>query len=72
MSHTLKIVFSSSDIGVWRVACFQGIWKSRWSGLSQCRPGYVPLFTWANNQGFRRILRGWMLMMWRLGALGEK
>ncbi len=67
---TLKMVFSSSDVGVCRVACFQGIWNSRWSGLSHCRPGYLPLFTWANNQGFRRILRGWTLMARGLEALG--
>ncbi|TNN24582.1 hypothetical protein EYF80_065293 [Liparis tanakae] len=46
------MVFSSSDAGVWRVACFQGIWKSRCSELSHCRPGYLLLFTCANNQGF--------------------
>lgn len=42
---TLKMVVSSSDAGVCLVACFQGIWKSRWSGLIHCRPGNLPLFT---------------------------
>lgn len=70
-SHqTLKIVFSSSDTGVWRVACFQGIWKRRWSELSHWRPGYLPVFTWASNQGFSRILRGWMLMADGLRTVG--
>lgn len=42
---TLKMVNSSSDAGKCRVACFQGIWKRRWSWLIHCRPGYLPLFT---------------------------
>lgn len=69
---TLKMVFSSSDGGMWRVACFQGIWKRRWSGLIHCKPGNLPLFTWTNNQGFRRILRGWKLMVKTLGTLGGR
>lgn len=60
---TLKMVFSSSEVGRCLVACLQGIWKIRWSGLSHCKPGYLPLFTWVNSQGFRRILRGCTLIM---------
>lgn len=65
---TLKMVTSSWDAGVWRVACFQGIWKRRWSWLTHCSPGYLPLLTCASNQGFRRILRGWKLMVRTCGS----
>lgn len=60
---TLKMVFSSSAVGRWRVAWRQGIWKSFCSSPSHCRPGYFLLLTWAMSHGFRRILRGWRLMM---------
>lgn len=62
---TLKMVFSSSCWGLCRVACFQGIWNRFASLLSQMRPGYIPLSTWATSQGFNRTLRGCNAIFWK-------
>lgn len=48
---TLNIVFSSSRVGIWRVACLHGIRNSLRSWLSQCSPGYFPLLIWWSEKG---------------------
>lgn len=48
---TLNIVFSSSRVGIWRVACLHGIRNSLRSWLSQCSPGYFPQLIWWSEKG---------------------